>query len=202
MSEECKAQLDYIDSKLASAWKLGLCCPIRPLVMAPLAALPRCNVRLVVICKAPYKSRSMACGIPVLSGNGKETPTSRVFKSLISKYWDGVNNTNYMSLYYKSGILVLNSAFTIAMQYDDKYNITESHFPLWTNFMVPFVKKLHDEHVPIVALGVEAKGLIRNLENSSIVKTCQFPKDASSGYEFKEIMSHAISEYVFDVSKS
>lgn len=201
MGPECIGQLEYIESKLSNLWSSGRCFPGKLQTLLPFIVLSREHTKLVVLCKEPYRSNSMACGIPVLSGDGMMTPSAKIFKLFIEDYWEGVTNTNYMSLYYESGILVLNSSFTTGYVDDKKYNLTESHFPLWTNFMIPLMERFAEDNVPILGLGLEAKGLLRGLNLGPRVMICPFPIDESrSGDEFITTMSYAVSEYVFDTT--
>ena len=65
--------------------------------------------------------------------------------------------------------------------------------------MVPLVKKLHEEDVPIVALGVESKALVRGLRGSGRVVTCSYPVDRYTSDEFISTMDYMMSEYIFQV---
>jgi uracil DNA glycosylase len=200
MGKGCIRKLDYIESKLSPLWLSGVCYPSPSEAILPLAMLHRDQVRLVVICKEPYRGRNMACGVPILSKSGLMTPSSNIFKGFIESYWDGVTNSNYMQIYYNCRILVLNSSWTIGPLDEDRYDLTESHYPLWTNFMVPFVRKLSDDNVPIVALGIEAKGLVRDIESTSDVVVSGFPSDIRSIGEFTAAMSSSIASHVFNIT--
>jgi len=200
MGPDMVQQLKHIEQKLSLLWRLGICYPYAHLVLSPMHLIERSKTKLILLCKAPYRSPVMACGVPVLSGDGTMTPSSKVFKSLIERYWEGVTDDNYMHLYYRSGVLVLNSCPTIQQEVDDRYSLTDSHFPLWTKFMVPFIRKMHSEGVPVVGLGVESKGLMRGIPEDLSCIVCSYPSDYKSIPAFLDVMLQVLSEYIFDTS--
>lgn len=202
LGQDMLQQLANVESKLDYLWLLGLCYPIRELVMVPMCLIPRESTKVVLLCKNPYRSPRMACGVPVHSADGTMTPSSRVFKEFIQRYWDNVTDDNYMGLYYESGVLVLNSSPTIQQAPDDKYSLTDSHFPLWTSFMVPLVRRLYSEGVTIVGLGVEGKNLMRGLSEGPNYISTPFPSDDKSISLFTTTMSYVFSEYLFDVGSN
>jgi uracil DNA glycosylase len=201
MDSDIKRAVEYIESRLSTMWMRGFCHPGKIRVFRPFSLIHRQNVRLVVLCKEPYDKSYLSTGIPIDTEGRLDTPSAKAFRDIISRYWDDVSYDKFMDLYYQSGILVLNSAFTKQREYDPKYSLTDSHYPLWTNFMVPFLRKLGSEGVPIVALGLEAKLLVRETVPLNLVYTSPFPTDRSGKDTFESIMRHAIEKYVFDVDK-
>jgi hypothetical protein len=51
--------------------------------------------------------------------------------------------------------------------------------------------------IHILGLGSEAKGLLRNSPNGSIVRTCPFPIDSDTMATFLEIAKSLIDENIF-----
>lgn len=201
LDEECVKALNYIDERLDHLWTCNHCHPTRNRVMLPFLMLRREDVKLVMICKEPYDSEEMATGIPVDSGGILDTPSSNAFRQLISMYWNKVDKDKFMMLYYASGILVINASFTIQHSVDRKYSMINSHYPLWTNFMVPFLRKLGKENVQIVTLGLEGKLLVRDNVPSNLVRICSFPHNKATQRIFMDMMTEAVSDHVFDIWK-
>jgi len=156
------------------------------------------EVALVIICKEPYASSSMATGVPVETNGKLDTLSSNVFMALISKYWTKVDKTNFMRCYYASGILVINASFTISPVHDKRYSLSQSHYPLWTRFCHPLVLYLTSRNIPVLGLGTEAKGLLRNSPDGSIVHSCPFPIDSKSIAAFTEIAKTLIDNVIFN----
>lgn len=197
LPQECISALGYIQDKLHSLWRQGVCYPTIDRVMLPLHLVAPEEVRLVIICKEPYHNEHMATGIPVDTGGTLDTPSSKVFTDLISEYWKGVNNKNFMNCYYASGVLVINASFTSQAMPDKRYSLSHSHAPLWSRFCHPLVKYINANNIPILGLGVEARGLMRNMEHGSITYYCTFPNDDVSATQFKNTMRMLMNEYVF-----
>ena len=200
LPDECTSALNYIDSKLFSNWSNTMCYPHVNRVLLPFHMIAPDEVVMVIICKEPYGSYSMATGIPIETGGRLDTLSQSVFMNLISKYWSNVDKDNFMRCYYASGILVINSSFTITPTKDKRYSLTQSHFPLWTRFCYPLVRYLNSINIPILGLGMESKGLLRNSPNASMVYHCPFPIDRDTIVEFYSITQKLIDAFVFQRS--
>jgi uracil DNA glycosylase len=196
LDERCKSALIDIGSKLDSGWKSGMCYPPVDLVMKPFHIVAPEEVRLVVICKEPYTGQ-MATGIPVEANADIVPKSARYFIDLISRYWIGVSSSNFMKCYYASGMLVINASFTIQKSEDKRYSLANSHFPLWANFTRPFVKLLVGRQYPILALGVEAKTLLRNMETKAPVYYSSFPRDDKTRDDFIANAMEAIDTHIY-----
>jgi uracil DNA glycosylase len=201
LPQECIDALFYIESKLDTMWNCSSCYPIKKKTLLPFHMIGPEEVVMVILCKEPYSSSSMATGVPVETGGRLHTLSEQIFMQLISKYWTGVTHDNFMRCYYASGILVINSSFTVEQVHDKKYSLTQSHFPLWTTFCHPLVKYLNSLNINILGLGVEAKGLLRNMANGSRVHNCPFPTDSKSIREFLDTTSSLIDTLIFNTHK-
>jgi uracil DNA glycosylase len=197
LPDECVRALSVISSRLSNV-------PVVPLLrqsVLPFHLIHPSHVRLVVLCKEPYASESMATGVPVETASGMETPSANYFLDVIRSYWADVSNVSVgMRCYYASGILVLNSSATIVSSIDKRYTLALSHFSLWATFMRPLVRYLLLRRVPIVALGAEAKQLVRNIESHGLVQQCAFPSDPTTAEDFYETLRQAIDSHVYDRS--
>lgn len=188
--------LDDVGTKLAPLWNANLCQPGRDTVLAPFHMIATDEVKLVLICKEPYRG-GMATGIPIEPSNGMETKSRSYFSRFVEKYWNGINSKNFMTCYYASGILVLNASFTVDPHCDRRYKLSASHFPLWTRFMKPFTQFLLSNNVPIVLLGSEAKSLCRNLETKGLTSSAGFPTDEAGYASFSDCMTVAVNHYIY-----
>jgi uracil DNA glycosylase len=197
---ECINALYYIDDKLDSLWNNNLCFPVKNRVLLPFHMIAPEEVTMVILCKEPYSSSSMATGIPVETGGKLSTTSEKVFMDLISKYWNNTDTDNFMKCYYASGILVINSSFTISPVHDKRYSLTESHFPLWTTFCYPLMRYLNSCNIHTIGLGVEAKGLLRNVPNGSMVYNCPFPTDHKTISNFMVLSTSLINKIIFRIS--
>ena len=177
--QECLAQLSYVEQCLRPLWSQGNCFPLIDNVMKPLHLVAPSELKFVIVCKEPYAYSHMATGIPIETGSDFITPSVTYFIKGISKYYDGVNSSNFMLCYYSLGILVLNASFTKSLVLDPKLDLTSSHFALWTNFMSRFLKHLNGNKVPMLMLGEYAKSLSVGLRDHSIVRSCEFPNASS-----------------------
>lgn len=54
-----------------------------------------------------------------------------------------------MRYYYVSGIIVVNTVFTVTLIIDKRYSLAESHFLLWSKFCVPFTRFINSYNIPI-----------------------------------------------------
>lgn len=199
LPKECLDGLLIIERQLNAMWNSRSCYPVKSKVLIPFHMISLPETTMVIICKEPYGSNDMATGIPVETGNKLVTPSIKVFKSVISRYWSGVTDDNFMHCFYASGILVINASFTSQTIYDKRYSLTCSHFPMWTRFCHPFVKYINAKGIPILALGVEGKGLTRNMAKSDIVFQCSFPRDQGSINEFTVLCSELIERFIFRI---
>lgn len=202
LPNECKEALYYIEDKLDASWNNNTCYPQKNKTLLPFHLIAPEEVVLVIICKEPYASTSMATGIPVETNNRLETASVRVFRDLISRYWTNIDNNNFMKCYYVSGILVINSSFTIGSVHDKRYSLAQSHFPLWTRFCHPLVRYLNSKGICILGLGSEAKGLLRNSSDGNIVRSCPFPMDHITTATFMELAKSLIDSNVFRVTRT
>jgi uracil DNA glycosylase len=191
--------LEYIHSKLKDMWRSGECYPALNRVLLPFHMIGPEEVRLVIVCKQPYRNAHLATGIPVETDGTFETPSSGIFMEAISRYWRNVNNKNFMKCYYASGILVINAAFTSQHLVDKRYSMNVSHMPLWTRFCRPLLVYLNSLRVPILGLGIEGRGLLRNMNNPDCTYRCPFPKDDTTSREFMNMYDRLAREYLFNV---
>lgn len=202
LPKECIDALRYIDDKLAEDWSRGVICPTKIATLLPFHMIAPEEVKLVILCKEPYSNSNMATGIPVDSGGTLETYSEKVFSKLISEYWNNVDKHNFMKCYYASGIMVINSAFTNTCNSDKRYPLSTSHFPLWTRFCQPFVKYINSMNIHVVGLGVESRGLMRNLPNVDYLHSCTFPIDQRSSNEFMSILKNIINHVIFQTNRT
>jgi uracil DNA glycosylase len=199
---ETLEELNSIDEKLVQESKRAQVIPGQQRCLMPFHLISPQKVKLLLICKEPYASLKMATGIPVEIGQGtdlKQTDSLKVFKNFISTFFRDVTDENCMRLFYEAGVLIVNASFTCIFTPNSKYKFSASHFPLWSRFLDKLVRLLNSEEVPILALGSEARMLLRGLlaSNNNLYE-CAFPSsDIESKKEFQLTMKKLFDKYIF-----
>lgn len=198
LGQEFIHELGIISWKILELSKSGIVVsPKGENVMAPLKLIGPENVKLVIICKEPYTSQSKATGVPVEVGTKSYTRTAEIFKDAITRYHPSADNVLFMRAYYRSGILVINAAFTIGTSQNRKYSLNNSHFPIWCKLVRIIVQYLMSKNVGILALGSEAKAVARDLPDPQhLIRTSVFPTDEETAAKFKSDLSNMVEEYV------
>lgn len=199
MSNDTLAGLRKVSNMLQPCWTRGNCYPPAEMVMQPFHVIAPEETKMIIVCKEPYTG-NMATGIPV-EPNADITPdTAKYFMDLISDYWLCVDRDNFMRCYYLSGILVMNASFTSQRSDDKRYSLSNSHFPLWAEFVKPLMRSLVADRYPILALGAEARSTLRNIENADLVEYASFPRDDATYRDFSVVCSSMMDKYIYDRS--
>lgn len=196
---ECVEALNTIDHHLSNYWDTDECVPSKSVTLSPFHMIAPTEIKMLIICKEPYSSKWMSTGVPVEVKWHKipVTPSESAFGNLIRNYWGNIDRNNFMRCYYASGVMVINAAFTVSATLDKRYSLARSHFPLWSRFCYPFVRFLNSHNIPILALGVEAKGLLRDLIINTNTRYCTYPTDTITIRDFCSVANEMMQSAVF-----
>lgn len=204
MNDECIKSLLIIYNKIRNYYdEKDRCFPRLECIMLPFRCIEPNNVKLLVLCKEPYKSNELATGLPIeVPYNRQATPSMIHFNNILSRYIINTSPHDCIRYYYGFGVMILNTCFTTVNVVDKRYTMNLSHLSIWATFLIPFLRIMKKRQVPILLLGTEAKTLAPTLDKYDKLYLSSFPSEnaGTSIKEFEAAMIQCLETYIFRVN--
>lgn len=189
LPKECTDALVEIFGNLVPIYKLmgRNVSPSAHNVMAPFTRIHPSGTYAVIVGIAPYKDGT-ATGIPIESikaGRYIDTPSARAFKHAASVMgYKSLEEADFMTYYYESGMLVLNASFTAVRVKDSRRDVCFDHSIMWAKFMYPFLQYCQQRSIAVLLLGQSAWRLGKAIEGYNLLYKADYPMQTTDYGDF------------------